>query len=173
MISLLKRFRCSSYPKSIFGRYVNWVGEVTRVSKPGVRWKESSGEEKPFHFSSRLRLRCNKPPWHWPPPLRHSSVLSWSRHWESEHSRGRNINTKQHENREVLMMNVSNCSLECGSSAGTKEAAEFYLEKVGKIMAFVWIGKWIIYFSGRSPPGRDDGTGRQHCGHRGVKVGGN
>ena len=32
-------------------------------------------------------------------------------------------------------MNLSNCSLECGSSAGTKEAAELYLEKVGTNLA--------------------------------------
>ena len=43
-------------------------------------------------------------------------------------------------------MNLSNCSLECGSSAGTKEAAELYLEKVGTNLALSGFGlSFIIY----------------------------
>ena len=50
-------------------------------------------------------------------------------------------------------MNLSNCSLECGSSAGTKEAAELYLEKVGTNLALFG---FIIHHlhGGRSSPGR-------------------
>ena len=68
-------------------------------------------------------------------------------------------------------MNLSNCSLECGSSAGTKEAAELYLEKVGtNLCSFVGI---IIYHlhGGRSSPGRVFGAHWQHGGHHGAQVG--
>ena len=34
---------------------------------------------------------------------------------------------------------MNNCSLECESSAGTKAAAEFYLEKVGTILSILTI----------------------------------
>lgn len=45
------------------------------------------------------------------------------------------------------MMNFSNCSLECGSSTDTKEAAEFYLEKVGIIIALSKLGNDVHHES--------------------------
>ena len=48
-----------------------------------------------------------------------------------------NIKEKTSGKQENNKMN--NCSLECESSAGTKAAAEFYLEKVGTILSILSI----------------------------------
>ena len=71
------------------------------------------------------------------------------------------------------MMNFSNCSIvECESSAVTKEAAEFYLEKVGINNSSVLIGQCASgIIPGRSSPGRVTGAPRQHGGHHGAQVG--